>query len=132
MAYATEKDAGFRFTAVAGITTALGRVSAMIERIIVRERLQADGNNYPVSRPVDEKDGRVTVNFLDNGGGVLETAAAANITASYTQADGGAGSVVIGPLVAGTIKHDWRRKMGGFGMQQEFEQEGDLVYTPTA
>ncbi|HYG78681.1 MAG TPA: hypothetical protein VEK08_27015 [Planctomycetota bacterium] len=132
MAYSNEANAGFRITGTSGLGTYLGNIRALIEKIIVREELKADANNHPVSRPVDDIDARVTVEFLDNSGGISHTAAAANLTMSYSEGNGGAASVIIGALVAGSIRHNWGRKQGGFGVQQENELQGALTYTPTA
>lgn len=133
MAYSAEANAGFRITSfLFNATAILGRVRALIEKIIVREVIQADANNTPTSRPVDEIDARVTLDFLDNSGGISHATAAANTTTAYSEAGGSSASVIIGAMVPGSITHNWGRKMGGFGVQQVFELEGALTYTPTA
>ena len=134
MSYAGEGNAGFRHSSWSfGATTFLGKVRCLIERIITREPIMADANNYPVSRPIDEEDSRVTLEFLDNAGAVEPSIAAANITADFVEANGsGSGGVVIGPHRAGTVTHTQARRMGGFSVAQIYEQEGSLTYTPTA
>ena len=132
MAYINEANAGFRLTTTSGLATVVGKVAALLEKIIQREGIQADGNNYPVSRPVDEKDARVTLESLDTTMAIAETASASNLTVNYSEAGGGVGAVVIGALLGSGVQHTMRRRMGGFVTQQTYELQGDLTYTPTA
>lgn len=134
MAYAAEGDAGFRISSFSGLVAAnLGKLAATIEKIINREVIQADANNAPVARPVDEIDARITLESLDVAMATSETTAAANQTVGIQQADGGSGSIVMGKMVAGSVMHTFRRRMGGFGSHQTLEmQDSSLTYTPTA
>lgn len=132
MAYSTEANAGFRLTTTSGLATVLGKIAALIEKVVDREPIQADGNNFPVSRPVDAIDARVTVESLDQSMATSETAAAANLTVNYSQAGGGTASVIVGALLASGVQHTMRRRMGGFAAQQTYELQGTLTYTPTA
>lgn len=132
--YSTEANAGFRFTAATFNAGAawLGHVRANIEKVIDREVIAADGNNYPVSRPINTLDARITVECLDQVAGLAETSAAANCVLSYTEAGGTSGvSVTVGAMRAGSIRHQWNRSMGGFGLAQDMELEGPLTYTVT-
>lgn len=133
MAYADESNAGFRISAISGFGTFLGRIACLIEKIVERERIEADNNNVPVARPVDSIDARVTVDYLDTAGAKAETTAAANLTVTFDEADGvSSGSVVIGKVVGSSVQHTMARRRGGFGVQQTLELEGALTYTPTA
>lgn len=133
MSYAAEGDAGFRISSFSGLISAIGRLAAMAEKIINREVIQADANNAPVARPVDEVDSRMTLESLDQAMAVAESTAAANQTIGIQQADGGSGSLVMGKMVASSVQHTFRRRMGGFGCQQTLEmQDSTLTYTPTA
>lgn len=134
MAYSTEAHAGFRFSSwtVLG-STWIGKLRALIERIVQREPIMADANNVAISRPVDEEDARVTLEMLDNSAPLAPATAAANITVNFTEANGsGTGGVVIGSCVAGSVTHTMARKQGGFQIAQIFELQGALTYTPTA
>ena len=134
MSFSTEANAGFRITGFTHNATALlARIRCLLEKLVIREAIRADANNTPVSRPVDELDARVSLDFLDNSGAISHTAASANITENYSEAGGSSGSIIMGPMVAGSVTHNHGRKMGGFGVQQVFELEGtSLTYTPTA
>ena len=134
MAYTDEANAGFRITEFKhGSTAVAGMVRAVIEKIINREVIKADANNAPVARPIDEIDARVTAEFLDASAGFSETAAAASIVATFSQADGSSsGSVTVGPMRAGSITHTMARNQGGHATQQVFEMEGStLTYSVT-
>jgi hypothetical protein len=134
MAYATEGNAGFRHTGWSfGATSILGKIRLLIEKIILREPIMADANNVAISRPVDEVDSRVTAEFLDNAGAISEDTAAANLTSTFSEANGsGTGGVVIGKVAASSVTHTQGRKQGGFNVAQIFEQVGAQTYTPTA
>lgn len=132
MAYVNEADAGFRFTALThGAAAILGRIRAAVNKIIGREVIQADGNNFPVSRPVDNIDARVVAGYLDFSGSIAESVASANLTLSLTEADGGSGSLVVGKMLGSSVDTTMARRMGGFLAEQTFELEGTLTYTPT-
>lgn len=132
--YATEANAGFRFTAATFNASScfLGHVRANVEKIIEREVIAADGNNYPASRPISVLDCRATVECLDQVAGLSESAAAASLVLSYTESGGTSGvSITVGAMRASTIRHTWGRNMGGFGLAQDLELEGALTYTVT-
>lgn len=132
MAYASEADAGHRITSIThGGTELKGPLGVTLEKVVEREVRQAGANNAPVSRPVAFLDARVTARFLDTAGGISETAAAASLVANFTDGAGDAGSVTMGPLKAGSIRHTMERNQGGFAVEQDFELEGaTLTYTP--
>jgi len=132
MAYVTTSDAGFRLTTTSGLATWIGKIRMLFEKLVEREIIQADAENTPTERPVDLLDARVVVETLDAAMGVSEGASAANLTANFTTADGGSGSLVMGPLVGSGVQHDKSRRTGGFRHQQTLEMKGSaLTYTPT-
>ena len=125
MAYVTTGDAGFRISALKfGATTLLGAIRATLEKIIEREVLQAEEENTPVARPVDRIDARAVYGILDGSSVIDETAAPANCVADFKEADGSAGSVTIGPMVAGGWTANLARNQGGHQWEQEFQMEG--------
>jgi len=130
MAYIDEKDSGFRLTSFAhSAASILGKLRVSVDDIVNREVIQADGNNYPVSRPVDEIDMRVVVAFLGLDSEVAASAAAANLVIGFTEADGGSATLTIGKMLAGSISNIMGRRMGGFSAEQTFEQEGARTKT---
>lgn len=132
MAYVNTGDAGFRMTTTSGLATFIGKIRMMLEKLIEREVIQADAENTPTERPVDLIDARVVVETLDANMAVSEGTSAANLTSNFTTADGGSGSLVIGPLVGSGVQHEKARRMGGFRHQQTLEMKGSaLTYTPT-
>jgi len=134
MAWATAADSGFRIT---GFTfdpsgtpvTILGRIRAFVQKIIDREVLQYDGDNFPSARPVDSKDARAVLAFAAMEQFISETVAAKNLKIDFTAADGGAGSITIGKMLPGSVDFTMQRRMGGFMAEQTFELEGDLTLT---
>lgn len=132
--YATEANAGFRITAFKfnGVGGQLGRVRANIEKMVEREVIAADGNNTPTARPINVLDARMTAEFLDQAGALSEASAAANTEFDYTEANGTAASVIVGAMLPGTVRHNWGRNMGGFGVAQDLELQGALTYTPSS
>lgn len=125
-----EKDAGFRITGfLFGATAILVKVRAAIDYIVNREVIQADGNNHPVSRPEDEIDMRIVVAFLAMDSFIPKATAAANVTIDFTEADGGAASLIAGKMRPGSISSIMGRRMGGFTSEQTFELEGSPTYT---
>lgn len=134
MSYATEANAGFRASSwLHGSTAIVGKVECALEKDVVREPIRADANNVPISRPVDEIDARATLTALDNACAIAETASAANLTINATEANGsGTAGVVLGSMLAGSVQHTQRRRMGGHTVSQVFELQGALTYTPTA
>jgi len=132
MAYAAEKDSGFRLTSFQHSSTAiLGLIRAAFDRIVNRESLMVDGRNYPVSRPVDEKDGRLVLAFSALDQAISESTAAANVTLAFTEADGDAGSLVFGKTLGSSVVAIMGRRMGGFNAEQTFELEGAMTETWT-
>lgn len=133
MAYSNEQNAGYRITSLThGATEQKGALGCLLEKIVEREPIMAGSNNSAVARPVNVLDARVVARFLDTAGAIAETVAAANYTAAFTDAAGNAGSVVMGTMVAGSVRHTMERNQGGFSIEQDFELEGSsLTYTPT-
>lgn len=130
MAWAEEKDSGFRITGFTqGANSILGKVRVSIDDICNREVLAVDGINYPGSRPQDEIDGRVVCQFVGLDSEVSFSASAANATVSFTAADGGSGSLVYGKVLAGSVVSLMGRRMGGFNSEQTFELEGARTKT---
>ena len=134
MAYATEANAGFRISAFTfnAVSALSGRIRFALEKMVGREVLQADTNNTPTSRPLDTLDCRCTLDALDQAGGLSHAVAAAACVASYTEGNGGAATITFGNMLPGTIRHNWGRHQGGFGVSQDLELEGALTYTPTS
>lgn len=132
MAWATEKDSGFRLTGFTlGATAILGLIRAAFDRVVNRESLMVDGRNYAVSRPVDELDQRLVLGFSALEQGLAASTTAANSTLTFTTADGDSGSLVAGKHVAGSIANVMGRRMGGFAAEQTFELEGSPTETWT-
>ena len=128
MAYATTADAGFRISSTKhGTTTLQGAVRATLEKVIDREILQATTENTPTARPVDRIDARVTYGFLDGSSCIAETVAAANCIVAFTEADGGSGSVTVGPMVVGGWTATMARNQGGHQWEQNFEFQGTAL-----
>lgn len=128
MAWAAEKDSGFRQTAVAHDgTTLAGARNAVFEKIIDDEVIAVEENNTPMSRPVDRIDARSVVRIADLAGKRAESATAGNLVSSFTAADGGSGSITFGPLVPRgfTIAQD--RNIGGHYLEQEYRMEGSAL-----
>ncbi len=132
MAYTNEGNAGFRITGVTVLGSAIaGPTHVSLEKEVVREAIKAMPNNVPISRPVDAIDGRLTVETLDLSADVDETTAAGNVVTNFSEANGsGSGSLTIGKMVAGSVRHTYDRNTGGFRMQQDFALEGALTFTP--
>jgi hypothetical protein len=138
MAYAGAGNAGFRHSAwtfdKAGTPrTIIGKIRAMMEKLVQFEPLEADANNFPEIRALDFLDSRLTMEFLDNAGALSEALAAKLLTVDYLEANGTSGvGVAMGPVFPGSVTHTMGRRMGGFTAAQIFEQSGALTYTATA
>lgn len=133
MAYTNAANAAFRLTGFThNATSFLGKIRSMFEKIITDEPLFEDGTNTPSSRPVDSIDARVTIDYLDQTGGVAHTVAAANTTQSFSEANGsGSGTVVLGKMVPRSIRGGVMRRNAGNAQSQDFYLEGALTETYT-
>lgn len=128
MAYVTTADAGFRISTLKfGATTLLGAIRATLEKIVEREVLQAEEENNPTARPVDRIDARAVYGILDGSSVIAETATPANCVANFKEADGGAGSVTLGPMLGGGWTANMARNQGGHQWEQEFNHEGTVL-----
>ncbi len=133
MAYTDARNAPFRPTGFAhGSTNIVGRVRFMFEKIVSDEPIFEDATNTPTSRPIDNIDARVTADFLDIAGGIAHGTASANVTASFSEANGsGSGSVVYGKMVPRSVRGGVMRRNSGNPTSQDFYLEGALTETIT-
>lgn len=125
MAYVDEKNAGYRITGVAhGVATTKGNIRVAFDEVVDREVIQADENNFPVSRPINGLDQRIVVAFMDMTSQISRDADPADVAVDFTEAGGDAGSLECGEFVASSVANIMGRSMGGFNGEQTFELEG--------
>ncbi len=131
MAWANTGSAAFRITGFTHVSASfLGKIRTMFEYLITDEVLQADAENYPTSRPVDNLDMRQTIEMLDLTSFLAHTTTAGNTTTSFSEANGsGSGTLVAGAMVCRSVRHGISRRNGGNPMAQDFYLQGSPTFT---
>jgi len=128
MAWATEADTPHLLTSMTHDGATLkGALGCVIRKIVERAARRANGNISPVSAPVSRLDAEAVCRFSDHSGGISHTASSGSIVANFSGGDGGAGSVTIGPMVAGSIVHTFERSPEGMPVEQTFQLEGSAL-----
>lgn len=132
MAYSDEANAPFRITGFThGSASFLGQVRMLFEKIVTDEPMAADANNFPVSRPVDFVDSRITTDFLNLAAPLAETTTKADVTTTLSEAGGSSGSLLMGKMLPRSVRGGIMRRNGGNPTSQDFHQVGALTMTPT-
>lgn len=131
MAYAGANNAAFRITGFTfGNGTAfLGKISFMLEKVVMREVLQTDEINYPEARPIDNLDSRATVEFLGWDATAADDEGPDDLAIEGDEAGGGPWAIAAGQYQVGGFRLGVRRRNGGNPMAQDFEQEGPLSFS---
>jgi hypothetical protein len=119
--YASIGDSGARLTGVSfGATALTNPIGCRFSVEIEDDPRRPDGGLFPTQRPVMSVDARAVVRFLDGSAVQSYSASAANIVASFAEADGGSGSYTMGKFVPRSYDREAEPVPGGFPTQQEF------------
>ena len=128
MSWANEGDTGFRSASYAFAGGALaGALSCQHQKIVDDEALKSGNANTPNARPVDLLDAREVTRVHDLAAIKAESASPGNMVSTFDAADGGAGSVTVGPVVPRGVEIVEGRNQNGFFMEQEYRMLGSSL-----